>query len=670
MINNLYNIGLKSLQNAQVSIDNASNNIANADTPGYQQTEAVYETGDSITIQGLTVGTGADVVAIQSAFDEFVEAQYLDASADLACQNAAYQYLYQLDSLLNQTDGGLSTSLDDFFLAWNDLSTDPDSLSAREALLGETQTLIYGLNSTAEQLEGVEESINTEIQSEISEANQLIEDIALSNAAIAANPNDLQAIAERDQMIRNLDAIIGVNALYKSNGEVTIMTEEGYTMVDGTETHSLVYGDPNATASLIRDSDYDGTIEFSGSSSEELLLEFVSTGPDGTAEFKVSTDGGNTWLEDENGDTMLYTAGDENSPVEIEGVEIWFEGSTTDHATGDRYAITPKSGLYWETSDGSLQNITPMTDAAGQEVSGRTSGGSLAGLYTARDDTVVPTLDALDDIANALIWEVNAEHAQGAGLEHHTGLTGSYSMEDSSALLSNSGLAYADNIQAGELELVTYNADGTVSTSAVISIDPATNSMDDIINSINLLYAGELTASVNSDGQLQIAAASDVSFEIAGDSSNLLAATGMNTFFTGSDASTIAIDSYIATDTAHINSGVVGDDGLVSSGNNDVANTMMTLSSENVSVGSITTTLSGALSTLVSDVGSTTYSTELKLTYAQTSAQYLYDQQASVSEVNVDEELLDLTKYQQQYQAAAEIISVTRTMMDTILDMV
>nr|WP_321258303.1 flagellar hook-associated protein FlgK [uncultured Pseudodesulfovibrio sp.] len=670
MINNLYNIGLKSLQNAQVSIDNASNNIANADTPGYQQTEAIYETGDSITIQGLTVGTGADVVAIQSAFDEFVEAQYLDASADLACQNAAYQYLYQLDSLLNQTDGGLSTSLDNFFLAWNELSTDPDSLSAREALLGETQSLIYGLNSTAEQLEGVEESINTEIQSEISEANQLIEDIALSNAAIAANPNDLQAIAERDQMIRNLDAIIGVNALYKSNGEVTIMTEEGYTMVDGTETHSLVYGDPNATASLIRDSDYDGTIEFSGSSSEELLLEFVSTGPDGTAEFKVSTDGGKTWLEDENGDTMLYTAGDENSPVEIEGVEIWFEGSTADHATGDRYAVTPKSGLYWETGDGSLQNITPMTDASGQGVSGRTSGGSLAGLYTARDDTVLPTLDALDDIANALIWEVNAEHAQGAGLEHHTGLTGSYSMEDSSALLSNSGLTYADNIQAGELELVTYNADGTVSTSAVISVDPATNSMDDIINSINTLYAGELTASVNGDGQLQIAAASDVSFEIAGDSSNLLAATGMNTFFTGSDASTIAIDSYIATDTAHINSGVVGDDGLVSSGNNDVANAMMTLSSENVSVGTMSTTLSGALSTLVSDVGSATYSTELKLTYAQTSAQYLYDQQASVSEVNVDEELLDLTKYQQQYQAAAEIISVTRTMMDTILDMV
>lgn len=97
------------------------------------------------------------------------------------------------------------------------------------------------------------------------------------------------------------------------------MTEEGYTMVDGTETHSLVYGDPNATASLIRDSDYDGTIEFSGSSSEELLLEFVSTGPDGTAEFKVSTDGGNTWLEDENGDTMLYTAGDENSQLRSKG---------------------------------------------------------------------------------------------------------------------------------------------------------------------------------------------------------------------------------------------------------------------------------------------------------------------------------------------------------------
>ncbi|BCS87651.1 flagellar hook-associated protein FlgK [Pseudodesulfovibrio sediminis] len=670
MINNLYNIGLTSLQNAQVSIDNASNNIANADTTGYQKTTAIYETSDSITLYGLSVGTGASVVAIQTAFDQFVEAQYLDAFADLERQTAAYGYLYQLDSLFNQTDSGLSTTLDDFLLAWNDLATDPDSLSAREAQLGETQTLIYGLNSTAEQLESTVDSINAEISDEVDAANQLIEDIAQANVAIVANPDDLQAISDRDQMIRDLDALIGVDTIYKSNGEVTILTDEGYTMVDGAQTHSLVYSDQQATTSLLRDSDYDGSVQFSGTSSEELLIEFVSTGTDGTAQFKVSTDGGTTWLEDEDGDTMLYTAGDEDSPVEIEGVEIWFEDGTTDHTAGDRYTIIPKSGLYWESSDGSLKNITPMTDDSGQDVSGRTSGGSLAGLFTARDDTVIPTLDDLDDLAEALIWEVNSAHSQGAGLEAHTGVTGSYSVDDSSAMLSNSGLNYADEIQAGDLQLITYNDDDTVSTSSIISIDPATDSLDDVVTAINTAFVGELTASVNSDGQLVLASASDMTFEIAGDSSNLLAALGTNTFFAGTDASSISLDSYVSTDTSHINTGVVGDDGLVSSGSNSIATMMAELSSTTTTVGGLETSLTSALATIVSEVGSAVSSTELKQTYAQTSAEYLYNQQASANEVNVDEELIELTKQQQQYQAAAEIISITQTMMDTILDMV
>ena len=63
------------------------------------------------------------------------------------------------------------------------------------------------------------------------------------------------------------------------------------------------------------------------------------------------------------------------------------------------------------------------------------------------------------------------------------------------------------------------------------------------------------------------------------------------------------------------------------------------------------------------------YSAELKQTYAQASAQYYYDQQAATSEVNVDEELIELTKHQQAYQAAAQIISVTQEMMETLLAM-
>lgn len=670
MINNLYSIGKTALQNAQVSVNNASNNISNANTEGYQRTSVVQETSGSITITGLTVGTGADVTSIRSEWDKFVESQYLDALADLSSQAASLGYLSQLDSLLNQSDGGLSDVMEDFFDSWNELVTDPDSLSAREALLGDTQTLVYALNSTSDTLNATVDSINAEIQDQVDAANKLIADIADANAAISANPDDNQAVSDRDQMIRELDALIGVEVLNKSNNTVTILTEEGYTLVDGTEIHDLAYATANVGESLVRASDYDGTLNYSGDSSEELLLEFVSAGADGTAQFRVSTDGGNTWQTDDNGDEVLYTADAEDGAVTVEGVTLWFENGTTDHAEGDRYTVMAKSGLYWESGDGSLTNITPLTDDSGDSVSGRTSGGSLAGLFLARDDTVVPALDEMDDLAEALIREVNAIHARGAGLEHHTGLTGTYGADDSSAALAESGLHFADNIKAGELTLVTYDADGNVATTGVLSIDPATDSLETVRDNINTEFGTELTATITADGTLRLTAGTDMEFEIAGDTANLMSALGLNTYFTGTGAGDIAVNEYAATDTAHINTGSVGEDGLVASGSNETATLLAALSGETVNVGGTRTSLTSALASLVAGVGAAAASAELQQTYAQTSVSYLYDQQASASEVNVDEELIELTKYQQAYEAAAQIISVTREMMDTVLDLV
>ena len=672
MLNNLYTIGSSALRNAQVSINNASNNIANADTEGYQKTVTSYETSDSISIYGLSLGTGADIAAIKSTLDAFIEAQYLETSADLARESASYEYLSQLDELLNESDdSGLSTVLSEFFDAWNELVTDPDSEAGREELLSLSETLAYALNSAEEQLQSVVDTINSEIADQVDSANAIIDEIGALNASIVANPDDLEAIAQRDLLIRELDSIIGVDVQYRENGEVFVQTEEGYTLIDGTLTHNLVYSGAMTTESLLRESDYDGSLEYSGTSSEEILIEFVTDGADGTARFKVSLDGGETWVEDDDGSTMLYTAGDETQAVEVGGITIWFEDGTQDHTAGDRYTIVPKSGLYWQSTDGGLQNITPMTDESGSDVDGRTASGSLAGLFLTRDDTVVPTMDELDDVAESLIWEVNVAHSTGAGLAHHTALTGSYSVDDTAAALSNAGLAYGSNIESGQLTIQTYDADGTATTTALVPVDP-TDSLETLRDNINAAFSasGDVTATINADNQLVITANGDMEFEISGDTSGVLAALGLNTYFTGSSASDIALDSYAASDTAHINSGAVGDDGLVASGNNDTASAITGLADETVTVGGSETTLSNALATLVAGVGSAAYSAELKQVYAQASADYYYDQQASASGVSIDEELIDLTKYQQAYQAAAEIISVTREMMDIILDLV
>ncbi|GKT30669.1 Flagellar hook-associated protein 1 like protein, partial [Aduncisulcus paluster] len=173
------------------------------------------------------------------------------------------------------------------------------------------------------------------------------------------------------------------------------------------------------------------------------------------------------------------------------------------------------------------------------------------------------------------------------------------------------------------------------------------------------------------DGELEIQAVGDTTFEFADDSSGFLAATGINTFLTGSSASDISINSYIAEDSSHVNAGAVDDDGTVSSGSNLVAEAINDLTNESVSIGKGSSlqneTLSEFLVALVAEVGSAASKVETQVTCDTASAELYAEQQESVSGVNIDEELVNLTIYQQQYQAACQILSVTQEMFETVL---
>lgn len=668
MLTNIYNIGATALSNAQVGVNNAANNIANADTEGYARTELVTTTSSTITINGLSTGTGQDIVAVQAQIDSFIEAQYLDSSSEYQLYTAIYDQLSQAESILStDEDSGLSTVLDEFWTAWNDLAADPSSESAREALLGVSETLAYELQSTSEELDELQRSIEDEIADQVQEANSLIQQIAQLNLAVAADSTDLDALYARNLAVENLAELLDVSVSEDSSGMVTIYTAGGSQMVQGGEYNELTYLSSYTEEHQTDASTWDGDLSFSGESSEEITIQFVSDGADGTAQFKVSYDGGSTWETDDDGNLLLYTASD-TDPAVVDGVEITFSG-TGDHATGDRYTVVAKSGLYL-TDDGgkTYTTLTPLTDDSGDEKSGRISGGSLAGLFEVRDDTLASLQDEIDELANALIWEVNVLHSQGAGLEHQTSLSGTYAADDASAVLTDSGLAYADKIEAGDLSFATYDADGNA-TVTTVSIDPETQSLDDVVANLNAALGGELVFTVESDGTVSIRTGTADSFEVASDETGLMAALGLNTYFTGTDAGSIALNSAITTDTSHVNCQVVESDGTVSSGSNDTASAISDLATTTVEVGGNTSTLGDYLGAIVSESGAALASAELKQTYAEASYTYYQEQKESVSSVNTDEELISLTKYQQQYEAAAKIIEAATTMFEAILDM-
>ncbi|MFQ5489948.1 MAG: flagellar hook-associated protein FlgK, partial [Phycisphaerae bacterium] len=72
-------------------------------------------------------------------------------------------------------------------------------------------------------------------------------------------------------------------------------------------------------------------------------------------------------------------------------------------------------------------------------------GGRIEGLITSRDEQAFGMLDELDDLAAAIIFEVNRVHADGQGLKGFTTVSGTYAVDDPTAVLNSSaaGLDFA-----------------------------------------------------------------------------------------------------------------------------------------------------------------------------------------------------------------------------------
>ena len=136
-------------------------------------------------------------------------------------------------------------------------------------------------------------------------------------------------------------------------------------------------------------------------------------------------------------------------------------------------------------------------------------------------------------------------------------------------------------------------------------------------------------------------------------------------FFMGSSASDIAVNSEIVDDTNKIaaSSTVDGipDDGTTASEIAELQDSLL--------FNSGTSTASDFYAALVSKVGSDASSASSNYETRETLANSIQSQIDSVSSVSTDEETVKLTEYQYAYEAAAKLITTMEEMMDAIINM-
>ncbi len=276
--------------------------------------------------------------------------------------------------------------------------------------------------------------------------------------------------------------------------------------------------------------------------------------------------------------------------------------------------------------------------------------------------------DNIDTLAGNFIFELNKIHSSGQGLDGISSVTGSNSVKDVTAALNNdaSGLKFKAN--NGSFVVHVKNRTTGLTTSTLVKVDlDGLNGDDTTLNSLSTSIDNidGITASVNAGKLVVNTDSSDTEVSFSQDSSGALASLGVGTFFTGSKASDIAVNSTIANNTNLIAAAKNGD-----AGDNQTALSIASLETTTIKTLNGGQSLKDNYEGIVNDIAASNATAKNNAEAATVVQQTLQAQRESLSGVSLDEEAVNLMKQQRAYQGAARFLSTVNELMDTVLNLV
>jgi flagellar hook-associated protein 1 FlgK len=240
---NAINAARTSLEVNQKSIEVIGNNIANQTTDGYSRQQAIVHPFPAMHYGDFFVGHGVKIADIRRENDIFIDRQIRGKAVDLGMQEAMSRPLGELERVFGVGDNSLSTSIDSFFDAVQELSADPADLVQRNNVIFQGQALATGFTSTVAELDSIKENINISLLSKIETINAQLSEVADLNDRIASievhGQTANSARDQRDLLAKSLAGTIGAIAYEDSRGMLALQLPTGLPLVQGGMAMSL-----------------------------------------------------------------------------------------------------------------------------------------------------------------------------------------------------------------------------------------------------------------------------------------------------------------------------------------------------------------------------------------------------------------------------------------------
>ena len=230
---------ISGLLTAQRGLTVTAHNISNVNTPGYSRQEIDISAREASFLGSSFVGNGVEVNSIVRMHDLFLTNQ-LRSSISAETEASTFLFLAtRIDGLLADENTGLTVSLQNFFNSVQDVSDQPSSVAARQVMLSEAESLASRFQFLDSRLADLSTEIRTQLGNDIRDVNSLISGIADMNDQVVkalgqANgqpPNDL--LDKRDKLIEDLSGYISVNVVEQFDGSSNIFVGNGQPLVLG-----------------------------------------------------------------------------------------------------------------------------------------------------------------------------------------------------------------------------------------------------------------------------------------------------------------------------------------------------------------------------------------------------------------------------------------------------
>ena len=235
-------IALSALAVSQQALETTSNNVANANTPGYSRERAVLEPGAPVAFGSLSLGTGVVLDKIESLRDPILEIQLNQGTQQNSYLNAQLTQLQQIQTSFSSATSGIGADITNFFNSLEQLSPDPSNLALRQAVLTAAGNMATDFNSAANNLETQRGNLNQTVVEDVGEINTLTAQIASLSQQISALQNlheDASPLVDQQtSLIRQLSGLIDVQVIPTDQG-ISLTTSNGTALVSETQSFAL-----------------------------------------------------------------------------------------------------------------------------------------------------------------------------------------------------------------------------------------------------------------------------------------------------------------------------------------------------------------------------------------------------------------------------------------------